>query len=114
MHKCRAFSYARFSDPSQAGGFSLARQLEAAKAYCDRRGWVLDERTFFDRGLSGFRGSNAKAGNLAEFIELVNAGRIPKESVLIVENTDRLTATAVSTRVNNARYDGPECVQPAA
>ena len=34
MKSRRAFSYARFSSAAQADGFSLVRQVEAAKAYC--------------------------------------------------------------------------------
>jgi DNA invertase Pin-like site-specific DNA recombinase len=110
--KCRrAFSYARFSNSNQAEGFSLARQLEAAKAYCDRKALVLDERSFCDQGVSGYQGSNAAAGDLAEFLELIRAGRVPKGSVLIIENVDRLTrlqpdvATALFMEVVNAGVD---------
>lgn len=87
----KAFSYARFSTAAQADGHSLSRQLDAAKAYCARNGLILDERSFCDLGMSGFHGANATAGDLGAFIELVKDGRIPKGSVLIVENTDRLS-----------------------
>jgi DNA invertase Pin-like site-specific DNA recombinase len=87
----RAFSYLRCSKPEQADGRSLARQTEAAEAYCGRHGLTLDKRTFHDMGVSGFNGSNARGGELGVFIELVADGRIPRGSVLIVENTDRLS-----------------------
>jgi len=108
MKARRAFSYARFSTPKQADGFSLARQLEAAERYCERNGLTLDERTFSDEGMSGFHGSNAVAGELAEFIRLANDGRVPKGSVLIIENVDRLSrlppdkATAIIMELVNA------------
>jgi DNA invertase Pin-like site-specific DNA recombinase len=87
----RAFSYLRFSKPEQCEGRSLKRQIQATEAYCKRHGLTLDKRTFRDLGLSGYTGSNAAAGELADFIDLVKSGRIPKGSVLIVENTDRLS-----------------------
>jgi DNA invertase Pin-like site-specific DNA recombinase len=87
----KAFSYLRFSKADQADGRSLGRQMEATERYCERRGLTLDKRTFVDMGLSGFTGSNALAGELGAFIELVEDGRVPKGSVLIIENTDRLS-----------------------
>src|SRR5215212_5173939 len=96
----RAFSYARFSSAAQAEGFSLVRQVEAAKAYCARNNLVLDERTFHDEGVSGFHGSNATAGQLAEFIELVKGRSVPKGSVLIIENIDRLSRLSPDEATN--------------
>lgn len=91
MKTRRAFSYARFSSAKQADGYSLARQTEAAQRYCERNGLTLDEQTFVDLGVSGYHGSNSQAGDLGVFIDLVKDGRIPRGSVLIVENTDRLS-----------------------
>src|SRR5262245_23023984 len=87
----RAFSYARFSHSEQKDGRSLARQLEMAKRYCEAHGLTLDERTFADLGVSGRHGANATHGELAEFLEMIQAGRIPKGSVLVIENVDRLS-----------------------
>src|SRR5262245_5720286 len=107
----KAYSYARFSNPSQADGRSLERQLEAARDYCQRHRLDLDERGFLDRGKSGYTGANATAGDLAEFIRLIEDGRVPKGSVLIVENTDRLSrlpadqASALITRIVRAGID---------
>ncbi len=87
----RAFSYARFSSPSQMDGRSLKRQEEAAKAYCERHGLTLDERTFTDLGVSGRKGANAKGGELGVFLAMVKDGRVPRRSVLIVEDIDRIS-----------------------
>lgn len=38
-----AFSYLRFSDPSQAKGDSRRRQLSWGEAFCQRHGLTLDE-----------------------------------------------------------------------
>lgn len=124
MARRRAFSYTRFSTAKQAEGFSLARQLAAAKAYCERNGLTLDERSFCDMGVSGFHGANAVDGELFEFLSLVRGGRVPKGSVLIVENTDRLSrlppdeANRIITEIVRAGVDvvttSPEQVYTAA
>lgn len=107
----RAFSYARFSTSEQMDGRSLKRQEEAAKAYCARHGLTLDGRTFTDLGMSAHHGANATHGELGDFLELVKDGRIPKGSVLIVENTDRLSrlppdeATAIIMAIVKAGVD---------
>ncbi|KEZ00051.1 recombinase [Sphingomonas sp. BHC-A] len=47
--------------------------------------------TFHDEGISGFRGRNAEAGRLADFLEAVKVGLVPQGSVLLVEQLDRLS-----------------------
>jgi DNA invertase Pin-like site-specific DNA recombinase len=88
-----AYHYARFSTPEQADGTSLIRQTKAARRWCDANGYRLDESTTFrDMGVSGYHGHNLKDGSaLAAFLDGVKSGRIPKGSVLLVENADRLT-----------------------
>jgi DNA invertase Pin-like site-specific DNA recombinase len=88
----RAYSYIRFSSKRQAKGFSLARQTDPkVKALCDKHGWTLDPVTYEDLGLSGFRGENARTGDLAVFLEGIRPGKIERGSVLVVEALDRLT-----------------------
>jgi DNA invertase Pin-like site-specific DNA recombinase len=95
LMKQLAYSYIRFSSPEQAKGHSLERQTEAAAQWCRRHGAHLDESTTFrDLGTSGFTGSHGKNPDrhaLAAFLKLVEQGRIPKGSYLIIENLDRLT-----------------------
>ncbi|MGK6325346.1 recombinase family protein [Sphingomonas sp. DT-51] len=92
MKQVRAFSYQRFSSPSQADGDSLARQSSLAKAYADEHGLLLDDSlTYCDLGVSGFRGQNATHGALACFLEAVRSERIAKGSVLLIESLDRLS-----------------------
>src|SRR5262245_39687426 len=104
----RAFSYARFSDKHQGKGRSMPRQDERVRAYCERRNWALDERLFRDPGISAFTGANSRRGDLAEFLRLVEDGRVPQGSVLIIENVDRFSrlepdeATALFMSVVNA------------
>lgn len=98
-----AYSYLRFSSDAQAEGDSVRRQTEL------RAGWLrrnpharLDTSlTLEDRGVSGFRGDhrNNKKHALAQFLDLVERGRIPAGSYLIVENLDRLTREDPETSI---------------
>ena len=92
----RAYSYKRFSSPKQARGDSLRRQTEFEQQIVKEMGLVLDDSLdLTDRGVSGFRGDNRQFGALAEFLKLVEGGRIPRGSVLLVENLDRLSREQV-------------------
>lgn len=87
-----AYSYLRFSTPDQMAGDSFRRQNSAAVEYCERNGLELDTRlTFHDLGVSAFRGKNAEAGKLGDFLGAVRAGLVPKGSYLLVESLDRLS-----------------------
>src|SRR5262245_30948923 len=90
-----AYSYVRFSHQSQAEGDSLRRQTEAAKAWCDRNRVRLDTATtLHDLGKSAYTGahrSNPDRHALASFLKLVEAGKVPRGSYLVIENLDRLS-----------------------
>ena len=90
-----AFSYVRFSHPDQAKGDSVRRQTEAAAEWCMRNGVQLDTATtLHDLGKSAFTGghrSNPDRHALAAFLKLVEAGKVPRGSYLIIENLDRLS-----------------------
>jgi DNA invertase Pin-like site-specific DNA recombinase len=90
-----AFSYVRFSDPEQRKGDSLRRQTEAAQAWCERHGARLDAHTtLHDLGKSAYRGDHRKNPDrnaLASFLKLVEDGRVPRGSFLVIESLDRLT-----------------------
>jgi DNA invertase Pin-like site-specific DNA recombinase len=90
-----SYSYVRFSTPKQAEGDSLRRQTTAAAAWCQRNGARLDESTtLHDLGKSAYTGShrqNPDRNALASFLKLVEAGRVPRGSFLIIENLDRLS-----------------------
>ncbi|MDX8406214.1 MAG: recombinase family protein [Mariprofundus sp.] len=90
----KAYSYIRFSTPSQLKGDSLRRQLEGSRAYAKQHNLILDE-TLRDIGVSAFKGKNATEGALRSFIELVEAGRVEKGSILILESLDRLSRQQV-------------------
>ena len=86
----RVYSYIRFSTPKQKLGDSLRRQMETAKKYADEHGFIFDEE-LRDEGLSGWSGSHLKKGKLGRFLEKVESGKVPRGSVLFVEEIDRLS-----------------------
>lgn len=88
----KVFSYQRFSDPKQATGHSIDRQLQYAKSWAAERGLALDETlSLRDEGLSAFHQRHVKQGALGVFLLAVDEGRIPSGSVLVVEGLDRLS-----------------------
>lgn len=87
-----AFSYNRYSSPAQADGDSIRRQTELARRWCERNGHTLDtQATYEDRGTSGFHGKHRESGMLRRFLDAVKDGDIPRGSVLLIENMDRLS-----------------------
>jgi Site-specific recombinases, DNA invertase Pin homologs len=91
----KAYSYLRFSTPDQMRGDSFRRQSTLARDYAAKHGLELDETlTFHDLGVSAFRGRNAEAGRLADFLEAVKAGLVERGSYLLVESLDRISRQA--------------------
>ncbi|MFB6459297.1 recombinase family protein [Bradyrhizobium tunisiense] len=88
----RAYSYVRFSTPSQQEGASFARQMDKATKFALDHGLTLDtELNMTDIGVSAYRGKNARTGALAGFLEAVHKNYVPEGSYLLVENIDRLS-----------------------
>lgn len=86
----KAFSYIRFSSPEQARGDSFRRQSEQAEKWAGENGYQI-AKTWRDLGVSSYRGANVKKGQFAEFLRDVAANELPKGSVLILENLDRMS-----------------------
>lgn len=96
----KAFSYIRFSTAEQARGHSFQRQFQQTVEYAKKRGLVLDETAhFLDRGVSAFKGANRNSGALGNFLQSVESGLIPKDSILIVESLDRLSREEIMKSV---------------
>ncbi|WP_439622475.1 recombinase family protein [Gemmata sp.] len=97
-----AYSYNRFSSPQQADGDSIRRQTALARAWCQRHGYTLDvNATYEDRGKSGYHGKHrGESGMLKRFLDDVESGHIPRESVLLIENMDRLSREKPVVGVN--------------
>jgi DNA invertase Pin-like site-specific DNA recombinase len=92
----RAYSYLRFSTPEQMLGDSYRRQTQLAQEYAARRGLVLDDSLRFeDKGVSAYRGKNAKVGALRAFLDAVEAGAVEEGSYLLVESLDRISRDAI-------------------
>jgi DNA invertase Pin-like site-specific DNA recombinase len=93
-----AYSYRRLSSKIQLadGKTGSARQLEAALKYCQEHKLKLDDTLkLTDDGKSAFSGANLTRGALGKFLDLVKAGRIPKNSVFLLESLDRLSRANV-------------------
>src|SRR5262245_24110540 len=87
-----AYSYNRYSSPPQAAGDSVRRPTALARGGCARHGAALDTATTYAyHGVSAFRGKNRETGMLNRFREDVEAGRIPRGSILLLENMDRFS-----------------------
>ncbi len=84
--------YSRFSRGRQEAGESQARQDDMARQAAEQEkiqiDWTLSLR---DKGMSAFRGANWKRGDLGKFLDLVDAGVIPKGSTLCIERVNRLS-----------------------
>lgn len=90
-----AILYARFSSTAQADGDSLRRQTEEAAKFCNTHGLELSELTFQDLGISGWK--NTKRDGLESLLEAVETGKIPSDSYILVEATDRLSRRGMLT-----------------
>src|SRR5579871_1970349 len=86
----KAFSYLRFSSAEQMRGDSERRQLERSRDYAREHRLTLDE-SLRDPGVSAYRGRNRLEGSLAQFLRMVQAGKVPRGSYFIVESLDRVT-----------------------
>jgi DNA invertase Pin-like site-specific DNA recombinase len=86
-------SYILFSDLSQEHGNSVRRQSTGPEAWCQRNGVRFDTSlSIRDLGVSAFKGKHRDdKHNLGKFLKLVEDGRVPKGSYLIIENLDRLS-----------------------
>lgn len=91
QRKC--YSYIRFSHKKQELGTSFARQSDI-QHFVDKHNLIVDT-TLEDLGVSAFRGKNAKKGQLGDFIDLVEQGLIDQNSILLIENFDRLSRQKV-------------------
>lgn len=94
MQKKKCYSYVRWSSDKQSTGTTKERQTTLAYKVADELGLELVE--VLDAGVSAFRGRNAQEGKLKDFIDAVKAGAIPSDSVLVVENLDRLSRDSIT------------------
>ena len=91
LEKPTAYSYIRFSTPEQSLGDSKRRQVEKTREYCNQNNLNLSNDTFYDEGISGFRGKNKIIGELARFLNLCQSNKIKSGSYLLCEHIDRIS-----------------------
>jgi DNA invertase Pin-like site-specific DNA recombinase len=92
----KCYSYIRFSSKPQERGDSIRRQTELAERYAKEHGLILDQSTsMLDAGLSAYKGQHTTKGALGAFLKLIEGGKIPKGSILLVESLDRLSREQV-------------------
>ncbi|MFJ4132979.1 recombinase family protein [Pseudomonas cyclaminis] len=91
QRKC--YSYVRFSHKKQELGTSFARQSDI-QHFVEKHNLIVDTK-LEDLGVSAFRGKNSQKGQLGDFIDLVENGLIEENSILLIENFDRLSRQKV-------------------
>ena len=65
----KVYSYLRFSDPKQAAGSSVERQMQYAQRWATERGLALDTSlSLRDEGLSAYHQKHIKQGALGAFL----------------------------------------------
>ena len=105
-----AYSYRRWSTASQTDRDSGIRQSNSAKRWMDdfgtSLGYVLSDATFTDAGKSGYKGkhiatdeSGQAKGDLMRFIQSVEEGKIPRDSILLVDEISRFSRLPLSIAV---------------
>ncbi len=90
------FSYIRFSTKKQLDGDSYRRQSTRAANFIERGKHTLADLTLKDMGVSAYRGKHKHQGALSIFLKAINDGKVPKGSILLVENLDRLSREGVN------------------
>ncbi len=92
----QVYSYIRWSSSQQSKGSSYKRQLDYAREFAKRFGYVLNETSFMiDEGLSAFHQVHKNKGALGIFLAAIEEGKIPKGSILVVESLDRLSRAQI-------------------
>lgn len=91
--KRKCYSYVRFSHKKQELGTSFARQSDI-QHFVEKHNLIVDTK-LEDLGVSAFRGKNSQKGQLGDFIDLVENGLIEENSILLIENFDRLSRQKV-------------------
>jgi hypothetical protein len=98
-----AYSYVRWSTVSQgeSGRDSQTRQTTSAKRWIQEHGngeYVLSDEVFIDAGKSAFKGKNIAKdefgrakGELQRFIQLVEDGKIKRDSILLIDDFSRFS-----------------------
>ncbi|AZU48395.1 MAG TPA: recombinase family protein [Kurthia gibsonii] len=87
--KSKAWLYARFSSSKQIDGDSINRQQKKAEEWCCSNGVELQQTSFHDLGVSGWK--SVKRPMFEQLIKAMEEGKIPSGSYVLFESTDRLS-----------------------
>lgn len=96
----KAYAYVRWSTAEQGGSDrdSHARQTTPLEAFTATTGVEVVE-TIIDKGVSAFRGANARIGQLKGLLDRIGSGEIEAGDYIIVESIDRLTRQRLNDSV---------------
>ncbi|WP_095068021.1 recombinase family protein [Pseudomonas sp. Irchel 3A18] len=97
----KAYAYVRWSTAEQGeeGRDSHSRQITPLQAFTEAKGVPVVE-TVIDKGISAFRGANARIGQLKGLLDRVENGEIERGDYIIVESIDRLTRQKLTDSVD--------------
>lgn len=97
----KAYAYVRWSTAEQGeeGRDSHDRQTTPLQAFTEVTGIPVVE-TVIDKGISAFRGKNARIGQLKGLLDRVESGEIEHGDYIIVESIDRLTRQKLTDSVD--------------
>jgi len=97
----KAYAYVRWSTAEQGeeGRDSHSRQITPLQAFTEGTGVPVVE-TVIDKGVSAFRGANARTGQLKGLLDRVANGEIGQGDYIIVESIDRLTRQKLTDSVD--------------
>lgn len=85
-----AIGYARWSSLEQSRGSTLERQIQEIERFSASNGWELIGQ-ITDEGTSAYTGANIHTGNLARLIQDIEHGQISRDTIIVVEQLDRLS-----------------------
>ena len=97
----KAYAYVRWSTAEQGdeGRDSHHRQTTPLQAFTEVTGIPVVE-TVIDKGISAFRGANARIGQLKGLLDRIESGEIEHGDYIIVESIDRLTRQKLTDSVD--------------
>ena len=89
------YLYQRFSSVKQEGNSSLHRQGEAQKRWLEEHPncvvGELENGSFVDEGISGFKGKHLESGSLGRLVCAIEKGFVAPGSLILVEHFSRLS-----------------------
>lgn len=99
--KPKAYSLIRFLRTEQIPSDSRQRLLEKSRHYAEAKGLDLDESlTIEDAVLSACSDEQKAQGALGAFLEAVKKGKVPADSLLMIESLDMFSREEIITALS--------------